>query len=233
MESREEARQRLLEIKKIREQRIEKESSVRERNRDEFHFKYYSIRSDMVQQVQLTLDDLRKTLRYVENEIIRAERKIQSAMVRKCHQNSHQHVLFSDSSAEEWGEQTDRQPCKQPGKRTSYCIDSKLGEQQTSIPGRTSMRVETTQREDEQEEESGEDGQCGECADSEDVCDTPNTVEQEEPPSIGSDSASDDALLESSDDEGTEDSSRIYRKYVEKLHVKRKEILKKIEAAKK
>lgn len=77
-ETRGEMLERLRREREVRETKKRMASSVRTKNKDEFHFAYYSVGKSMVKKVGASLDELRKALRYVDSEILRCERKLQS-----------------------------------------------------------------------------------------------------------------------------------------------------------
>lgn len=73
----------LLRQKKEREHREAKArmaDDIRSKNRNEFHFSYHTVGKNMVKRVGISLDELRKTLKYVDSEILRCERKLQSSL---------------------------------------------------------------------------------------------------------------------------------------------------------
>lgn len=76
-ESRSEMLQRQKGEREMREAKERMISSILSKNRNEFHFGYYSVGKNMVKRVDTSLDELRKTLKYVDSEILRCERKLQ------------------------------------------------------------------------------------------------------------------------------------------------------------
>lgn len=53
---------------------------IKSKNKDEFHFAFHNISKNMVKNKKLKLDELKKTLKYVDNEIKRCERKMEATM---------------------------------------------------------------------------------------------------------------------------------------------------------
>lgn len=76
-----------------REKALELEKHAKERNKDEFHFAYYSTRPNMTKYVELSLDELTKQLRYIDSEILRSEDKLKTGISKA---NVNKHIRFDD-----------------------------------------------------------------------------------------------------------------------------------------
>jgi len=78
-ETRKELIERLGKEKKLKRELAEMEEEVKKKNKNEFHFGYYSRNRSMVKKEKLTEDELKKKLKYVECEITKYKRKIRAS----------------------------------------------------------------------------------------------------------------------------------------------------------
>lgn len=76
-----------------RENRANMEKSVKEKNPEEYHFAYHSVNKNMVKKHYLTVDELKRILKYIDSEIIRIEAKIESFIKKPAINNK---IVFSD-----------------------------------------------------------------------------------------------------------------------------------------
>lgn len=79
-ETRKELMQRLKNERADLETRKNLAEQVKSKNKDEFHFGFYSVNKNMVKTKKLKMEELKKALKYVDSEINRCENKIQSTM---------------------------------------------------------------------------------------------------------------------------------------------------------
>lgn len=77
-ESKKDALIRLKEEKEIENKKKEMQSEIKNKNKDEFHFEYYSTERNMIRREKLTEEELKKTLKYIDSEIVRCERKLEN-----------------------------------------------------------------------------------------------------------------------------------------------------------
>lgn len=84
---------RLKEEREIKEKKNKLVKEVEEKNKDEFHFGYYSVNKNMTKKIEHTKDELKKTLKYVESEIKRVEKNVTISFKKEKLNNK---VVFSD-----------------------------------------------------------------------------------------------------------------------------------------
>ncbi|KAM0681762.1 hypothetical protein GINT2_000277 [Glugoides intestinalis] len=87
-ENKQEALERLKKEREAKEKKLEIIEQVKNKNKDEFHFAYYSLSKDMIKRTTMKKDDLKKLLKYADSEILRSERLLECKM-RKERKNTH------------------------------------------------------------------------------------------------------------------------------------------------
>lgn len=80
-ETRKELMLRLKEERASLERRKTLSEQVKHRNKDEFHFGFYTVGKNMVKNKKLKIEELQKALKYVNCEIKRCENKIEAGML--------------------------------------------------------------------------------------------------------------------------------------------------------
>lgn len=80
--------------RETRETKLRMVDDIRSKNKDEFHFSYHSVGKSMLKRVSISLDELKKTLKYVDCEILRCERKLESCFGSS---GTNKHTKLSDS----------------------------------------------------------------------------------------------------------------------------------------
>lgn len=69
---------RLIAEREILKKKKDFATAVKEKNPDAFHFEYYSYDKNMKKKLNLSKEDLKKHLKFVESEIVRCNRKLEN-----------------------------------------------------------------------------------------------------------------------------------------------------------
>lgn len=93
-ECKKDALQRLQKERNVREKKTEMKRDIEKRNKDEFHFLFYSHNKNMVRKTAVSVEELKKTLRYVNSEISRCR----GVLERAIKPSAGTHTVFSDGS---------------------------------------------------------------------------------------------------------------------------------------
>lgn len=96
-ETKKEMLNRLKEERNIKENKSKIIKEIKEKNKDEFHFGFYSVNKNMIKKIEFTKDELKKTLKYVESEIKRVEGNLESNYKKE---KINKKIIFSDSENE-------------------------------------------------------------------------------------------------------------------------------------
>lgn len=75
-ENKKEALERLKKEKELKREKEELIKEVKEKNKNEFYFSFYSMNKNMIKKTKLEKAELLKTLKYIDSEIVRCERII-------------------------------------------------------------------------------------------------------------------------------------------------------------
>lgn len=84
---------RLKELKELKEKKAALITAVKNKNKDAFFYDYYSVNKNLVKKNQITLEELRRKKKYVESEIKRCEKKMQTE---GCPKRMSQHIKFQE-----------------------------------------------------------------------------------------------------------------------------------------
>lgn len=66
---------------------------AKSRNKNEFHFEFYSVDKNMRKKIKMDADDLRKTLRFIDREIKRSRKIVEESVARS---GPSKHVRFTE-----------------------------------------------------------------------------------------------------------------------------------------
>ena len=88
-------------MQRLKKERTDLESTkklieqIKSKNKNEFHFGFYSVNKNMVKITKLKLDEMKKALKYVDSEIKRVENKLETGMTF----NKKSHLIFDSKTA--------------------------------------------------------------------------------------------------------------------------------------
>lgn len=97
-ENKKETLERLKLEREKRENKIKMIQEIKNKNKDEFHFSYYSINKNMVKKISIDKEELKKMLKYVDSEILRCERILEERITKM---NKNKHIVFTDDGENE------------------------------------------------------------------------------------------------------------------------------------
>lgn len=95
-ETKKDALERLRREREVREMKTSMIRDIRFKNKDEFHFSFYSVDKNMTRRTAVSQEELTRILRYIDSEILRCERILENAVRAKP---NNRHIKFDVDEA--------------------------------------------------------------------------------------------------------------------------------------